>query len=237
MKINRNQLLSLALVLGAFLLTAVLYPRLPERVPTHWGLSGRPDQYTGKPWGPFAIPLAMAALYVVLSLVPAISPRGFRIEQFKRAFDVVRTSVIGFLFLIMTLVHLAALGTRVAMDRYVFAAVGLLLMVLGNYMGKFTKNFFVGIRTPWTLASDEVWLRTHRLGGKLFVLAGLALIICGVAGFGLVAVIVATAIATLVPVIYSYVLYRRIEGFKNHPPDSGSPDEPAPDGFAGKSGR
>lgn len=235
MKINRGKLLSLGLVIGAFLVTAILYPHLPDRVPTHWGLNGRPDQYTGKPWGPFVLPLVMAGLYLVLSLLPAISPRGFRMEQFKRTFEVIRATILGFLFLIMVMADLAALGKIVSVDRFILAAVGLLFLVLGNYMGKVTKNFFVGIRTPWTLASDEVWLRTHRFGGKLFVLAGLVVIVCAIAGLGLIPGIVAIGVASLVPVIYSYVIYRRIEGFKNHPPDDGSPDDAAPGHFAGKS--
>jgi len=235
MKISRGQLLSLALVGGAFVITAILYPHLPDRVPTHWGLNGPPDRYTDKPWGPFVLPLTMVGLYVVLSLLPAISPRGFRMEQFRRTYEVIKATIMGFLFLIMVMAHLAALGKVVAVGQFIFAAVGLLLLVLGNYMGKVTKNFFVGIRTPWTLASDEVWLRTHRLGGKLFVLAGLVLIVCAIAGLGLIPGLVAIGAASLIPVIYSYVIYRRIEGFKNHPPENGSPDDAGAGHFAGKS--
>ena len=109
----------------------------------------------------------------------------------------------------------------VAMDRAMHAGTGLLFVVLGNFMGKLTKNFFVGIRTPWTLASDEVWLRTHRLGGKLFVLAGVALFIAGLLGGGTVPLLVAVAVAGGIPVVYSYLLYRRIEGFKNGSPGEG----------------
>src|SRR5262249_30159862 len=223
-------------VAGAFVVNAVLYPRLPERVPTHWGLDGQPDKYTDKPWGPVVLPLVMAGLYLVLSVLPAISPRGYRMEKFKQAFDVIRAAILGFLFLVMVFADLAALGASIPVHRFILAAVGLLLVVLGNYMGKVTKNFFVGIRTPWTLASDEVWLRTPRVGGKLFVAAGLLLIVGALAGLGLVPGIVAIAIASLVPVIYSYVLYRRIEGFKGHPPDNGEQDEEAGH-LAGKSGR
>ena len=100
------------------------------------------------------------------------------------------------------------------MERAIPAGVGLLLVVLGNFMGKLTKNFFVGIRTPWTLASDEVWLRTHRLGGKLFVLAGAGLFVAGLSGAGHVAILLAVVVAAGIPVAYSYVVYRKLEGFK-----------------------
>jgi uncharacterized membrane protein len=85
-------------------------------------------------------------------------------------------------------------------------------------MGKLGKNFFIGIRTPWTLASDEVWFRTHRLGGKLFVLAGLLVFAAGVFGAGPFAPMAAIGAAALVSVVYSYLLYRRLEGFKEETP-------------------
>ena len=100
------------------------------------------------------------------------------------------------------------------MRRGAGAAVGILLAVLGNFLGKVTRNFFVGIRTPWTLASDEVWYKTHRLGGKLFVLAGLAVFVLSLAGAGPIAVGVVIGAAALISVVASYLFYRRIEGFK-----------------------
>jgi uncharacterized membrane protein len=101
----------------------------------------------------------------------------------------------------------------------VFVAVGLLLMVMGNFLGKVRKNFFLGIRTPWTLASDEVWAKTHRLGGWCFVVAGIFMAIMGVitppSGMPwVIGIIVAIA---LIPVVYSYIAYRRIEGFAPDP--------------------
>ncbi|MEZ4364105.1 MAG: SdpI family protein [Kofleriaceae bacterium] len=113
------------------------------------------------------------------------------------------------------------------MDRAVPAALGGLLVVFGNFMGKLTRNFFVGIRTPWTLASEEVWLRTHRLGGKVIVLAGLGLVLSSALGGGFVFVIAAIALVAVIPIVYSYVLYRRLEGFRDGPPD-GDPADAVP---------
>ena len=104
------------------------------------------------------------------------------------------------------------------MKRF-FRIVGLLLLVIGNYMGKVRKNFFVGIRTPWTLASDEVWMRTHHLGGWLFVVGGLIIAVAGlVAPAHLVPGILIAVVITvsLVTVGGSYVIYRRVEGFTNN---------------------
>ena len=127
-------------------------------------------------------------------------------------------AILAFLFLVHILVLLSATGARVEMNRAIPIGVGLLLVLLGNYLGKTTKNFFLGIRTPWTLASDEVWLRTHRLGGKLFVLAGVVCFVSGLAGGSLAPAMAAVGAAALASVVYSYVVYRRIEGFKDTEP-------------------
>jgi uncharacterized membrane protein len=219
MKITRTSLSSMALVVASFIATAVLYDRLPASVPTHWNARGVADGFTPKPWGPFLLPLTMLGVFALLFVLPRIAPRGYRMERFQGAFEILQTAILGFLLVLTLLALLAGIGAPVPMDRAIYAATGLLLVVLGNFMGKLTKNFFVGIRTPWTLASDEVWLRTHRLGGKVFVLAGLGLLVSGLVGGGTVAVFAAAVGAAVgVPVLYSYVLYRRIEGFTNGPP-------------------
>lgn len=217
MKITRTNLMSMALVVAAFIVAAVFYDRLPDPVPTHWNARGVADGFTPKPWGPFLLPLTMLVVFALLFVLPHISPRGYRIERFQGVFETSQAAILAFLFLVTLLALLAGIGAPVPMDRAICAAMGLLFVVLGNLMGKLTKNFFVGIRTPWTLASDEVWLRTHRLGGKVFVLAGLGLLVSGLVGGGTVAVLVAIAVAAGIPVVYSYVIYRRIEGFKIGP--------------------
>ncbi len=215
MKITRTNLFSWALVVLSFALVAALYQRMPESVPTHWNARGEVDDTTAKPWGPFLLPLILFGVQLVFVLIPRISPRGYRVERFQKVFEIMQAGVVAFLFFVSLLVALAGTGKAIAMDRAIYAATGLLFVLIGNFLGKVTKNFFVGIRTPWTLASDEVWLRTHRLGGKLFVVAGIGLFVSALLGAGAVAVLVATGVAAVIPVVYSYVLYRRNEGFKN----------------------
>jgi uncharacterized membrane protein len=113
----------------------------------------------------------------------------------------------------------AANDASINISSFVFVAVGLLFMVIGNFLGKVRKNFFLGIRTPWTLASDEVWAKTHRLGGWCFVAAGIVMALMGVAAPAsnmgwVIGVVVAIA---LVPVVYSYFAYRKVEGFAPDP--------------------
>lgn len=223
MKISRANILSLTLVVLSFMLATIMYARLPDLIPTHWNARGQVNGFTPKPWGPFVLPLLMLGVYLLLVVIPRISPRGYRVERFQGAFEITQSAVIAFLFLVNTLVLFAGIGVPVPMHRAVNAALGLLFVLLGNFMGKFTRNFFAGIRTPWTLASDEVWLRTHRLGGKLLVLAGIVVFVSGLLGGGGVWALGAIGIAVGIPVVYSYILYRRIEGFKDRTPGQGAP--------------
>lgn len=222
MRITRTAVLSWGLVVLAFAIAAAFYSSLPESVPTHWNAHGQPDGFTPKPWGPFVLPLVMAGVCLLLQVIPRISPRGYRIDRFQNVFEILLTAILAFLFLLTVLALFAGIGVPVPLVRAIPAGIGLLLVVLGNYMGKVMKNFFIGIRTPWTLASDEVWLRTHRLAGKLFVLAGIGLFVSALVGGGPVLLLVAVAIAVGIPAVYSYLLYRRIEGFKSGSPGQGT---------------
>jgi uncharacterized membrane protein len=218
MRINRANLLNLGLVVLSFALARGFYGRLPASIPIHWDGRGDVSGFAPKQWGAFLMPAAMACTYLLLTVIPRISPRGFGVESFRRVYQIFETAILAFLLLVTVLILSAGAGAKIPMDRAIYAGVGLLFVVLGNFMGKITKNFFVGIRTPWTLASDEVWLRTHRLGGRLFVVAGVGLLACGLLGGGPIPLLAAVAIAGGIPVIYSYLLYRRIEGFKNRHP-------------------
>lgn len=216
MKPSRANLLSLALVVGAFAAAAVLYRRLPDPVPVHWDARGHVNGYLAKPWGALVMPLVTLGAHLLLLALPRLSPRGFRVDRFQGTFDLIRTAIVGFLFFATLLALLAGAGFDVSVARAVPLGVGVLFVVLGNVLGKVTKNFFVGIRTPWTLASDEVWLRTHRFGGRVFVLAGLAVAGAGLAGGGATPILLAVAAAALLPAVYSYVVYRRLEGPTGH---------------------
>jgi uncharacterized membrane protein len=160
----------------------------------------------------------MAGLAMMFAVLPIISPRKFEIAPFARSYGIVVMATLAFLLVVGTLALLAGAGYHVSMQLVAPIAVGALLMVIGNFMGKFRKNFFVGIRTPWTLTSDAVWERTHRLAGWLFVLAGLAWIVGGLANAPPAVMVIATLVAAFVPVVYSYLLYRRVE---RHPQTGG----------------
>ncbi len=211
MRIDRFTYVGFGLVVLAFALVAAVYGQLPEQVPTHWNVAGNVDRTMAKPWGPFIPTLIMAGVFMLLSVLPYVSPRGYDMTPFRRAYGVMQVGILGFLFAVNAIVLLTALGWAVPVNRVVPVGLGMLLIVIGNLMGKVTTNFFVGIRTPWTLADPEVWLRTHRFGGKVFVIAGLASAAAGLVGADLRWLAAGVLAAAIAPAVYSYLIWRRLE--------------------------
>lgn len=189
-----------------------IYPHLPAQTPTHWDTQGNVNGWMPRFWAAAVPVLLQVGIAVLTPLLPYISPRKFEIGPFARVYGLLMLAIQGALLVIGAAALLAGAGYHVPIPMIATISVGALLMVIGNYMGKFRKNFFVGIRSPWTLASSAVWERTHRLAGWLFVLAGLASIVAGLmrlAAGWLIAIVLA---AGLVPYVYSYFIYRRLEG-------------------------
>jgi uncharacterized membrane protein len=201
-------LLLLAMLAAAFF----IYPHLPERVPSHWNIHGQVDGYSSRFWGAYAMPLLNAGIYFLMLVAPYIDPRRDNYVKFSSVYRVMKALLICFFAGMYILVILAALGYPVSVDRFVPLGIAFLIIIIGNYMGKFRHNYFVGIKVPWTLADEAVWRKTHRLAAPLWVAAGF----CGVVGalFGgmtaFVLLLAPLALASIIPVIYSYRLYKRL---------------------------
>jgi len=212
MKPSQTLYVSALFLLILLAASAWFYPQLPARVPVHWDAQGHVNGYM-PPLKAVAVPIVMlAALAVLTVLLPRISPRRYEIAPFAAVFGIMMLAAQALILIVGLGILLNAVGHPVDMPRTGMFALGALLMVLGNYMGKLRKNFFVGIRTPWTLASDAVWERTHRFAGRLFMLAGLIVIIAVLAGAPHWLPIAVSLAAALIPCGYSLLIYRRLEG-------------------------
>ena len=201
----------LLIIAAALIASAIVYPRLPERMATHWNMSGEPDGFSNRFWGAWMIPVFIAGMWVIVRILPAIDPRGANYEKFRPAFEAIMYSVMLFMLFLHIVVLRASLGHPVQMLRLMPIGIGLLFVVIGNLLPRARPNWFVGIRTPWTLSNDRVWERTHRFGGRVFVAGGLFCILAGL-------VIVQWAHAVLVAVVtviavsvtaYSYLEWKR----------------------------
>lgn len=208
---------SYLVILSLAVMAAVLWDKLPDPIPSHWNAAGEVDDTMPKLPGTLLLIVLPLLIMGVFRLIPLISPQGFRIDQFMGVLYLLQTVTVLFTAAVSAVVLLYAIGIELDMTVIVTSGTGLLLIVIGNQLGKVRKNFFIGIRTPWTLASDEVWAKTHRLGGWLMVVAGVVMCIGAFAGLSIEYLIVAVVVLVLIPVVYSFVAYRRIEGFKPDP--------------------
>jgi uncharacterized membrane protein len=195
-------LASVGLVALQFLVAFYFYPLMSERMAIHWGLSGQADGYGSKFMGLFFIPVISLLLFPFMLALPRLDPSG-GIEGFRGGYDWFVFGFLGYMAYIYGLSLAWNLGWRFDFMRMLAPAFGGLFYGIGVLMGRARLNWFVGIRTPWTLSSEEVWDRTHEVGGRLFKL-------CGVLAFaGLLARGWLALLLTVAPVLVSvvYLMY------------------------------
>lgn len=202
----------LVILLLPFIASAILWNDLPDQVPVHFNIHGEADDYGPKWMNAIMLPVIGIAVYFLLIFLPAIDPKK-RIESTQKPIAAIRIITSVFFVSIYGIVMAITLGYQIDMGNYIFIVVGLLFMVLGNYMNSVKPNYFIGIRTPWTLENPEVWKKTHRLGSKLWIIGGLLFILAPLLfGISETAFITLTlfviAILVGVPVVYSYIMYK-----------------------------
>lgn len=192
-------------------LAVAVYPHLPERVPAHWNIYGQVDRYTTRAMGAFMAPLLNLGIYLMMLFIPLIDPKRDNYTRFARAYRMVRWGTVLILSLLYLVTIAAAVGYRVNVGMMVKSLVAILFIIIGNLLGQIRFNYFVGVRTPWTLSSEEVWQRTHRLSGKVWVLGGLICLGLAPANtlWSAIAYFACMAAMVLIPTIYSYLVYAR----------------------------
>lgn len=201
--------------LAACLYVGLVQPELlRERIPTHWNIDMEPDGWTDRDhyvWFLLLPPGVMAVMTLLAWLLPKISPRHFEIEPFAATWGYVMTIIVAYFGYLSGLMIWVGIADSPLWPKCFVAGFFALFALLGNVMGKVQRNYWMGIRTPWTLASETVWERTHRLAAWLWVAGGVvggALVLLGVPfliAFGLL-------MATIFwPAIYSLILYKRLQ--------------------------
>lgn len=206
----KSEAVSLVLIAAMFVTAAAMWSSAPDRIPVHWNWAGQPDRFGGRVEGLLAMPLLAAGTYALLALLPRIDPRRANYAKFTRPFAVLRTVIVAFVCGAYALVLLWLRGYAVNTTAFVTAAAGVLFIVLGNYLPKIKSNWFVGVRTPWTLSSEFAWRRTHHLAGWLFVASGLITLAVTLARPDHAAQVMLGALITaaVISVVYSYIAWR-----------------------------
>ena len=200
----------LVFIAAMLVFSAAVYSRLPDPMVIHWNAAGEPDGYGSRLFGTFLLPAVILFVWGLLLVIPKVDPRRANIEQFRDAYDMLIIAVVGVTCLLQIAILGSALGWPIQVGRLVPIAIGGLFIVLGVLLPRFRSNFFLGIRTPWTLSSETVWARTHRVGGVVMSAVGLLLVIAGIMGtpsWFYVAIGGAMALVVFV-LIYSYVAWR-----------------------------
>lgn len=212
--IRKYSAVALGLSLAVWAAALAAYPYLPDKIPIHWNIRGEVDNYGQKTWAVFLMPVAIVALWGLFRLLPWLSPKSFTLDTFRGTYEFIAALTLGLLAYIHALMLWAAWAGPVDVSRPLLAGMCLFFTLLGSLLGKVKRNFFVGVRTPWTLASERVWIDTHRLAARLFVTAGLIGFSFSVAVGGRIAFTATLGLivcAALVPVAYSLIHYKRLE--------------------------
>jgi len=207
---RKSEIIILAIILFSFLIGWYFYTKMPEMFASHWNIKGEVNDYMPKFWGLFLMPFISSGLFLLFILIPKIDPLKANIEKFRKYYDLFIVITILFLLYIYLLTILWNLGIRFNMSMLISPAFGILFFVCGILIENAKRNWFIGIRTPWTLSSDSVWDKTHKIGGKLFKISG-AICLLGVIlpDYALFFILIPVIFFTIYLVIYSYIEYQK----------------------------
>jgi uncharacterized membrane protein len=203
-------LVSLALIGMALAVSAWLYPALPDVIPTHWNIRGEADGFGPKGVAAWLLPMVALGLLGFMCLIPWLSPQGFQVDVHGRAFSVLLVSLTALMVFIHLLSLAAAMRPGLPVGRAMVAGVMFFLGALGTTFSGIKRNFFIGVRVPWTIASERVWDDTHRLAARIWVVGGF--LGAGLAAVGLtLPALLLIAPMTIVPIVYSFLRYKQLE--------------------------
>jgi uncharacterized membrane protein len=201
-------------ILLPFIYLLIIWDKLPETVPTHFNVKGEADGWSNKSMLLYLPCMLGIGIYLLLLLVPKIDPKN-KLAQMGEKFYMIRFIIAIFISaLSLYVLYTSQIGAITGINFFLLIS-GAFFAALGNYMQAMRPNYFVGIRTPWTLESEEVWKNTHRLGGKIWMIGGSIVVLLSILiqNQTIIMIVFLTIITVLVlvPIIYSYLEYRRLK--------------------------
>jgi len=203
---------NLALVIITFILGVWAYGKLPEEVASHWNASGEADGYYSKLWGTFLFPAMTAFVYFIYLLIPKIAIKKESLESFRNNFDRFFSALFAFLIYMFAMTLWWNINGEFNFNRFLSVGFAFLVWEASVLIGSAKRNWFVGVRTPWTLSSEKVWNETHKLAARLFRYATFITLLGAVwPQYFVWLVLVSVLTASLIPVVYSYFKYKEIK--------------------------
>lgn len=202
---SRSLIISSIICLIPFLISVIFYKYLPDQVATHFDFNGVPNGYSSKLFAAFGLPLIMIIINYISNFAIDNDPKK---ANASKMIKIIGKWTVPILSVIMQSSIIAyAVGKNINISMYVTIGVGILIMIIGNYLPKCKQNYTVGIKTPWTLNDEKNWNKTHKISGYLWVLGGFIIIISSLTELAAV-MIFDFIIIGVIPVIYSYLLYK-----------------------------
>ena len=212
---RKGEWIALALVVIAFIISAYFYPKMPESMASHWNAAGEADGYMPRFWALAIMPITCLLLFLLFLAIPRVDPLKENLEKFRGWFDGFVVLIIFFMVYLDILIIVWGMGIGFDMVASLVPAFAGLFYYCGALVGKAKRNWFVGIRTPWTLSSEKVWNKTHKRGGKLFKVCGvICLLGLGLQEWAIWIVIVPVIAVAGYLIVYSYLEYQKLPGKK-----------------------
>lgn len=210
MNIRKTELVILGIILFSFILGIYFYPLMPEKIASHWNAQGQVNGYLPKFWGLFLMPFLSIALFLLFVFIPKIDPLKANIEKFRKYYDRFILLIIAFLFYVYLLTIFWNIGMRFNLGQVLAPAFAILFYYCGILIENAKRNWSIGIRTPWTLSNEKVWEKTHKVGGKLFKIAGvIALFGAFFPDYALFYIIIPVILVVAYAFVYSYLEYQK----------------------------
>lgn len=200
----------LGITILSFGIGVFFYPSLPQTMASHWNSQGMVDGYMSKFWGTFLMPIILIFMYGIYFIIPKIDPLKKNIENFRKQYNTLIALISVFLFYIFILTIAWNIGKEFNMNNFILPAMGVFLYYIGHLLKYAKRNWFVGIRTPWTLSSDYVWDKTHKIGGLLFKIIGIiTLLEVLIPNYGFYLTIFSIIGSIVFLFVFSYIIYQK----------------------------
>ncbi|SHJ15390.1 SdpI family protein [Algibacter luteus] len=209
----KKELPLIAIVLLPFIYLAYLWNDLPEKVPLHWNIKGEVNRYGDKIELIFIPILLPLLIYIIFLVVPKIDPKN-KLQKMGNKLQTLKFLLTTFMSILALFIIYTAKNESLTNPNYIILLIGLLFLILGNYFKTLKANYFIGIRTPWTLENETVWKETHKLGGKMWFIGGLLIVLSSLVlekQTNFTIFIIITAVITIVPVVFSYLKFQNIK--------------------------
>ena len=204
---KKSMFLSSLMILLPMVAGIILWDQLPDRMPSHWGINGQVDGWSGKFFGVFGLPLMLLGFHWICALAMKLDKQN-QTGSNRKVMDMILWLFPAMSVMMSAFVYASALGREIQMTTLMTVPMGLLFVAIGNYLPKCRLNSTLGIKLKWTFNNEENWNKTHRIGGITWVLCGLGVILCGLLDW-LIVVPVLFAVMVLVPTVFSWQLYRK----------------------------